>query len=96
MTNGVLELAKMFKECENGEKYNPTFGVLTSLNDLVVTVGDKIRLGSSNIKSLINLYETDIYGKYVHLGKTVALLPYSDERGRYGNKYIVLGVIFDG
>ena len=88
MPNGITELAKLFKERDNREGYSPIFGKITSLPDLQIKIGDKITIDETYIKSCFNLYETDIDGEYIHLGKDVILLPYSDMQ-----KFIVVGAV---
>lgn len=88
MNNGITELAKLLRERENREDYSPMFGTITSLPNLQIKIGGKIVIDASYIKSCINLYETDAYGRYIHLNKEVVLLPYSDFQ-----KFIVVGVV---
>jgi len=88
MNNGITELAKLLRERENREDYSPMFGKITSLPTLQIQIGSKIVIDASFVKALFNLYETDSYGRYIHLGKEVVLLPYSDCQ-----KFIVVGVV---
>ena len=88
MIDGMTELAKMFKNRENGKEYAPTFGIITKLPNLEIKVSDLINLTQQRIKSCIDLAKTDSDGKYIYLGKTVVLLPYNN----YQN-YIVIGVV---
>lgn len=86
--NGITELAKLFKERNNGAAYSPMFGEIIELPNLKIRIGEKIQIDKSYIKSCVNLYEQDSYGRYIHKGKSVALLPYSDNQ-----KFIVVGVL---
>lgn len=88
MNNGITELAKLFSERNNREDYSPMFGKITSLPTLQIQIGGKIVIDASYIKSCIDLYQTDAYGRYVLLNKEVVLLPYSDFQ-----KFIVSGVV---
>ena len=83
MNNGYTELAKMLKNLNKGETYGPVFGRITQLPD--------IQLTKNHVVSIVNLYERDAEGRYIHNGKKVVLLPYNND-----NSYIVLGVIQDG
>ena len=88
MNNGITELAKLLRERENREDYSPMFGTITSLPNLQIKIGDKIVIDANDIKSCIDLYETDENGRYIHLDKEVVLLPYSDFQ-----QFIVAGVV---
>ena len=86
--NGISELAKLFRERDNMTSYSPMFGKIIELPALKIRIGEKIIIDESYIKSCVNLYEQDGYGSYIHNGKTVALLPYSNNQ-----KFIVVGVV---
>ncbi len=88
MNNGITELAKLLRERENRQDYSPMFGKITSLPNLQIQIGGKIAIDKTFIKALLNLNETDEHGRYIYLGKEVALLPYSDYQ-----KFIVVGVV---
>lgn len=88
MNNGITELAKLLRERENREDYSPMFGKITSLPNLQIQIGGKIVIDASFIKTLFDIYETDAYGSYIHLGKEVVLLPYADYQ-----KFIAVGVV---
>ena len=91
MNNGIAELAKMFKNCQNPPPVCPVFGKIEELPTLKIRRNAKVVLTAAHIKSLIDLYETDIEGRYIHSGATVAMLPYDDD-----NNYLVLGVVQNG
>ena len=91
MNNGYTELAKMLKNLSKGETYGPVFGIITQLPDLIITRSNNIQLTKNHVVSIVNLYERDAEGRYIHNGKKVVLLPYNND-----NSYIVLGVIQDG
>lgn len=91
MNNGYTELAKMLKNLNKGETYGPVFGRITQLPDLIITRSNNIQLTKNHVVSIVNLYERDGEGRYIHNGKKVVLLPYNND-----NSYIVLGVIQDG
>ena len=91
MNNGIEELAKLFKECKNPPSIYPVFVEIEELPTLKIRYNAKVVLTSSHIKSLIDLYETDIDGNYICIGATVAMLPYDNY-----NNYLVLGVVQNG
>lgn len=86
--NGITELAKLFRERENTSSYSPMFGEVIELPTLKIRIGEKIVIDSSYTKICCNLYEQDSKGRYVNKGKTVVLLPYSNNQ-----KFIVVGVV---
>ncbi len=86
--NGISELAKLFHERNNATSYSPMLGKIAELPDLKIRIGEKIVIDDSYIKSCINLCEQDSTGEYIHNGKTVILLPYSNNQ-----KFIVVGVV---
>lgn len=88
MSSPIVELAKLFKERDNTSGYSPMFGTIVSLPNVQIRIGDRIVLDSSHLSSCVDLTATDIHGQYIHLGKTVVLLPYSGQQ-----KFIVIGVI---
>ena len=91
MNNEIEEFAKILKGHENPPEYSPVYGTVSELPDLKIRRGSKIILTEKHIKSLINLYERDDYGNYIHLNKKVAMLPYNND-----NNYLVLGVVQNG
>lgn len=90
MTN-ITKLAKHIKSRDNPSPYTPMFGKIISLPELKIRLGTRVILTKDNIKSMFNIYEKvvhDDYTEYVHLNKTVVLLPYSGD-----NKFIAIGVL---
>lgn len=86
--NGITELAKLLKERENSDGYSPMFGTVIELPNTKIRISDKVILTESHLTLCINLKEQNADGKYINLGKTVVLLPYSS-----GQKFIVIGVV---
>lgn len=86
--SSITELAQLFKDRENGSAYSPVFGTIIELPDIKIRLSEKVILTAGHIKSIFDLYEQDIEGRYIHNGKTVLLLPYADNQ-----KYIALGVV---
>lgn len=86
--NGITELAKLFKERNNDTSYSPMFGRIIELPDTKIRVNEKVILNDSHLVCLLNLKEQDHDGDYIHLGKEVALLPFSNNQ-----KFIVIGVV---
>lgn len=91
MKNGVETLAKMFKDRENTSGDLIVFGQIIELPNLKIQYTSKIILTKEHIKSLIDLYKQDNDGRYVYMGREVAMIPYSDN-----NRYLVLGVTENG
>ncbi len=69
MNNGYTELAKMLKNLSKGETYGPVFGRITQLPDLIITRSNNIQLTKNHVVSIVNLYERDAEGRYIHNGK---------------------------
>lgn len=86
--NGITELAKLLKDRENPSGYAPLFGVIRSLPEVKIAVGERILLTRNRIVSVVDLSRTDERGRYVYLGRTAVLLPYDN-----GQKFIVIGVL---
>lgn len=86
--NSITELAKLFKERNNETAYSPMFGEIIELPDLKIRIGEKILIDKTYTKSCVELYEQDSRGKYINKGKTVVLLPFSNNQ-----KFIVVGVL---
>lgn len=86
--NGVSELAKLFKDRENSDRYTPMFGTVIDLPDTKIRIKEKVILNDTHILFCIPLKETDENGVYINLNKEVVLLPYSDNQ-----KFIVIGVV---
>lgn len=90
MTN-ITKLAKHIKSRDNPSPYSPMFGKIISLPELKIRLGTRVILTKDDIKFTFDIYDKivhDGYTEYVHLNKTVVLLPYSDD-----NKFIAIGVI---
>lgn len=90
MTN-ITKLAKYIKSRDNPTLYTPMFGKIISLPELKIRLGTRVLLTKSDIKSMFNIYETELVDehiKYVNLNKTVVLLPCSGD-----NKFVAIGVI---
>ena len=79
--DAIAELAMMFKERENNRDYSPMLGNILEVADIKISLGDKIILDSSHIKSIVELTEDNI-------GHEVVLLPYSNDQ-----KFILIGVV---
>lgn len=79
--NAIAELAKMFKERENNRDYSPMLGNIIEVTDIKISLGEKIILDSSDIKSIVELTDDNI-------GCEVVLLPYSNDQ-----KFILIGVV---
>ena len=89
--NGVTELARHIKSRDNPAPYTPMFGKIISLPKLKIKLGSRVILEADDVKAIFDIYETrgyDGHTEYIHLGKEVVLLPYSDD-----NKFIALGVV---
>ena len=89
--DGMTELARLIKDCQNQSPYTPMFGKIIALPDLKIQLGDKILLYADDIKAIFDIYEKRDYDnhiEYVNLNKEVVLLPYSGD-----NKFIAIGVI---
>ena len=90
MTN-ITKLAKHIKARDNPTPYTPMFGKIISLPELKIRLGTRVLLTKEDIKATFDIYDKvvhDGHTEYVHLNKTVLLLPYSDY-----NKFIAIGVI---
>lgn len=90
MTN-IAKLAKHIKSRDNPSPYTPMFGKIISMPELKIRLGTRVLLTKSDIKATFDIYETEIIDervRYVHLNKTVVLLPYSGD-----NKFIAIGVL---
>ena len=61
MKNGVETLAKMFKDRENATSDFVVFGKIIELPNLKIQFTSKIILTKDHIKSLIDLYNQDIF-----------------------------------
>ena len=88
MTNGISELAGLFKSCENGTAYSPMFGRIVALPDIKISLGDKITLSAWHIKRICEINQQDEFGRYINIGREVALLPYAD-----GQRFLLVGVV---
>jgi hypothetical protein len=91
--NGVRRLAKEIKKRTNPTMYSPMFGKVIRLPELQIQLRSKIVLDKDDVVSTFDLYETRVYDgnvEYIHLNKTVALLPYSAD-----NKFIAIGVLIE-
>ena len=89
--NNITKLAKHIKARDNPLPYSPMFGQIISLPELKIRLGTRVLLTKSDIKAMFDIYETeriDEGERYIHLNKTVVLLPYSGD-----NKFIAIGVI---
>ena len=86
--SGITELAKLFKERNNETGYSPMFGKVIELPNTKIRINEKVILNDNHLILLFDIKERNAYGQYIHLGKEVALLPYSNNQ-----KFIVLGVI---
>lgn len=96
-SEGIVRLAKMFKERENQSQSEPLFGVVTSIKPLTVQlIGKKVLLNDKNLVSLINMYETDVNGSYVNLNKKVALLMFDSDYANSMPNFLILGVVYNG
>lgn len=85
------ELAKLFKSRDNPAEFAPVYGIIEALPEIKIRRGAKIVIAEGQIKSLINLKERNADGKYIYLNKQAAMLPYGND-----NKYLVLGVVYNG
>ncbi|MCC8160965.1 MAG: DUF2577 domain-containing protein [Oscillospiraceae bacterium] len=91
--DGVTELARHIKARDNPASYTPVFGTITSLPELKIQLGDRITVGSDDVKAVFDIYEKEYdsdgnFIRYAYLNKEVAMLPYSDNQ-----KYLVVGVV---
>ena len=86
--NGISELAKLFKDRENSDRYTPMFGTVIDLPDTKIRINEKVILDDTHIRSCVSLKETDANGVYINLNKEVVLLPYSENQ-----KFILIGVV---
>ena len=89
--NNITKLAKHIKSRDNPLPYSPMFGKIISLPELKIRLGTRVILTKDDIKSTFDIYDKvmhDGYTEYVHLNKTVVLLPYSGD-----NKFIAIGVL---
>ncbi len=89
--NNITKLAKHIKARDNPSQYTPMFGKIISLPELKIRLGTRVLLTKEDVKSTFDIYDKivhDGYTEYVHLNKTVVLLPYSDD-----NKFIAIGVL---
>ena len=91
--DGITELARYIKSCDNPSPYTPIFGTIISLPELKIRLGSRILLYADDIKATFDIYDKtyDSDGRflgYTYLGKEVVLLPYSED-----NKFIVIGVV---
>lgn len=86
--NGITELAKLFKERNNDTGYSPMFGRIIELPQTKIRINEKVILNDSHLTCLFNLKEQNYDGDYIHLGKEVVLLPFSNYQ-----KFIVIGVV---
>ncbi len=89
--NNITKLAKHIKSRDNPLPYSPMFGKIISLPELKIRLGIRVLFKKNDIKSTFDIYEEvlhDGYTEYVHLNKTVVLLPYSSD-----NKFIAIGVL---
>ena len=89
--NGITALAKHIRDRDNPSPYTPMFGKIISLPELKIRLGTRVLLTKSDIKATFDIYDKvvhDGHTEYVHLNKTVVLLPYSDD-----NKFIAIGVL---
>ena len=90
MTN-ITKLAKHIKSMDNPSPYTPMFGKIISLPELKIRLGTRVLLTKVDIKATFDIYEKTVYDghtEYVHLNKSVVLLPYSGD-----NKFIAIGVL---
>lgn len=89
--NNITKLAKHIKARDNPAPYTPMFGEIIALPELKIRLGTRVLLTKSDIKAIFDIYEKETHDghtRYIHLNKTVVLLPYSSD-----NKFIALGVI---
>ena len=86
--NGITELAKLFKERNNEVGYSPMFGRIIELPQTKIRINEKVILNDNHLVCLFNLKEQNYDGDYIHLGKEVVLLPFSNYQ-----KFIVIGVV---
>lgn len=88
MNNGIIELAKLFKERENQREYTPVFGKIVSLPNLKISIyNNKIELSENQVKSTFDI-KKQIDDEYIYINRTVVLLPYNKHQN-----YIAIGVI---
>ena len=89
--SNITKLAKHIKARDNPTPYTPMFGKIISLPELKIWLGTRVLLTKSDIKATFDIYDKvvhDGHTEYVHLNKTVVLLPYSGD-----NKFIAIGVL---
>ena len=86
--NGITELAKLFKERNNGDEYSPMFGKVIQLPETKIRISEKIILNDSHLVCCIELKKRNTDGYYINLGKEVVLLPYAKNQ-----KFVVIGVV---
>lgn len=89
--NGITELAKILKGCENPLPFSPAFGTIKNLPDLKIQTESNIVLSKTQITSVFDVRKKDDNGNYIYLNKQAVLLPYENM-----NKYILIGVVHDG
>lgn len=85
------EFAELFKARDNTAEYAPVYGTIEELPEVKIRIGTKIVITAGQIKSLVNLKERNADEKYICLNKQVAMLPYANN-----NRYLVLGVVYNG
>ncbi len=89
MKKAIEELAELIHERDNPKIPEITFGKVVECAPPRVQLPDNnVILSSGNMRTLVNLSETDGFGHYTYLGKTVALIPYLN-----CHKYLVLGAV---
>ncbi len=92
--NVPLELAKLFKECQNPAGYTPMLGTIITLPQIRIAIGEKIILTEQHLKVAehVDLFRQDEHGRYTRLHHEAVLLPYWKER-LGTNLYLLIGVI---
>ncbi len=91
MIDGYTELAKLFKDRDNGKDYSPIIGTIVSLPELKIRCGSRVLLTANEVRATFNLYEKKYENDeivYENLSKEVVLLPYSEYQ-----RFIAIGVL---
>ena len=89
--DGARELAVLLKERDNMLQYSPVEGIVVELPGLKIKISEKNIPGKDMLRSIINLYETDLEGNYKWLGRRVYLLPFFSIDKLAIQKYLVIG-----
>lgn len=89
--NSAEWLAVNLRERDNPIPFAPVEGIVAELPELKIRINQKVVLTAEDIRSIVNLYDTDSNNNYIWLGRRVYLLPFYLADSIAVRKYLVIG-----